>query len=63
MTKKTSLKEKSAVELTKLMAEKREELKALRFAAAGSRPKDTNAAGKARKEIARAMTAMNAKKA
>jgi ribosomal protein L29 len=62
-TKKTSFKDKSAVELTKFISEKREALRALRFASAGSRPKDTSAASKARKEVARALTAINAHKA
>lgn len=56
MAKKTSFKEKSREELTKLLAEKREELRKLRFEAAGARPKDSNAPSKARKEIARILT-------
>lgn len=62
MAKKTSLKDTPAAELLKLVAEKREELRKLRFEAAGSRPKDTNAPKKARKEIARMMTELGAKK-
>ena len=62
MAKKTSLKEKNAGELVKLLGEKREELRKLRFEAAGSRPKDSNAPAKARKEIARIMTVLTAKK-
>ncbi|HYD93139.1 MAG TPA: 50S ribosomal protein L29 [Candidatus Paceibacterota bacterium] len=58
MAKKTSLNEKSKAELTKLLAEKREELRKLRFEAAGARVKDTNAPSKVRKDIARIMTAL-----
>lgn len=56
MAKKTTLKEKNEVELVKLLKEKREELRGLRFAAAGARPKDSNAPAKTRKEIARVLT-------
>ncbi len=56
MAKKTTLKEKNEVELVKLLKEKREELRGLRFAAAGARPKDSNAPSKTRKEIARVLT-------
>ncbi len=61
MSKKTSLKEKSAVELATLLSQKREELRKLRFAAAGARPKDTDAPKKTRKEIARALTEQSAR--
>lgn len=63
MAKKPNLQDKSVEELTKLLAEKREELRTLRFTAAGSRTKDTNAASKMRKDIARLMTTIAAKKA
>jgi ribosomal protein L29 len=65
MAKKTNLTEKNPVELTKLLKEKREELRGLRFSAAGARPKDSNAPKKTRKEIARVLTEMGnrAKKA
>lgn len=62
MAKKTSLKEKNAGELVKLLGEKREELRKLRFEAAGSRPKDSNAPSKVKREIARLMTELTAKK-
>ncbi len=55
-TKKTTFKDKSVEELTKMLKEKREELRTLRFAAAGSRAKDSNAPAKARQEIARVLT-------
>ncbi len=51
---------KTKAELTKLLAERREELRKLRFEAAGARPKDTNAPAKVRKDIARIMTALSA---
>ncbi len=56
MAKKTTLTEKNPAELTKLLKEKREELRGLRFAAAGARPKDSNAPMKTRREIARVLT-------
>ena len=56
MTKKMQLKDKSPVELTKLLSEKREEFRVLRFSAAGARPKDSNAPRKTRKDIARILT-------
>lgn len=65
MAKKTTLQEKDTLELTKLLKEKRESLRTLRFAAAGSRPKDSNEPKKMRREIARVLTEMGnrAKKA
>lgn len=63
MAKKTNYNEKGAGELTKELAKKREELRTLRFSAAGARAKDTNAKAKVRKEIARIMTALSAKAA
>ncbi len=61
MTKKTLYKDKSAEDLTTLLSEKRETLRKLRFEAAGARPKDSAAPKKARKEIARIMTALGSK--
>ena len=63
MAKKTLLKEKSAEELTKLLREKRGSLRDLRFAAAGSRPKDSNAPLKTRREIARVLTELGTRRA
>jgi ribosomal protein L29 len=60
MAKKFIAKGKTAEELTKFVAEKREELRKLRFEAAGARPKDTNAPAKVRRDIARAMTELRA---
>ncbi len=59
-TKKTTFTDKSKEELVKLLSEKREELRKLRFEAAGSRPKDSNAPAKVRKDIARIMTQLSA---
>jgi ribosomal protein L29 len=65
MAKKLKFSEKTPEELTKLLKEKREELRSLRFSAAGSRAKDSNAPAKARRDIARVLTALgsHAKKA
>ena len=61
MSKKLSLKEKSVAEIHKLLTEKREELRALRFKAAGARAKDTNGPKKARKVVAQALTELSAR--
>jgi ribosomal protein L29 len=55
MAKNTKLTEKNDVELKSMLVEKREDLRATRFAAAGARPKDNNMHNKLRKEIARVM--------
>lgn len=60
MAKKNSFKDKKPEEITKLLGEKREELRALRFQAAGGRPKDASALGKTRKDIARLLTEQTA---
>lgn len=60
MAKKTDYKNHSAEELNKVAADKREELRNLRFSAAGSKSRDVKAAQKLRREIARALTALNA---
>jgi ribosomal protein L29 len=62
MAKKISFKDKNAAELSKLLGERREELRKLRFEAAGSRPKDSNAPAKVKRDIARIMTVLTAKK-
>ncbi len=62
MTKKISFKEKKTDELEKMLSEKREELRKIRFAVAGSRPADSSLARKTRKDIARILTEMTAKK-
>ena len=60
--KKTDYKTNTHEELVKIATAKREELRALRFNVAGSKNRDVKQAMKLRKEIARALTAMNAKK-
>lgn len=62
MAKKTSFKDKSVEEIGKLLVEKRAELRTLRFEATGGRAKDTTAAKKTRKDIARLLTEETAKR-
>ncbi len=59
MTKKYQ--DTSNGELAKLLSEKREALRALRFSSAGSRPKDSSEPARLRKEIARMMTEFSAR--
>ncbi len=47
---------KNEAELTKLLAEKREELRAFRFGTKGSRTRNTKAGLRARRDIARILT-------
>ncbi len=63
MAKKTSLINHSHDELTKLVADKREEIRALRFSASGSKNRNVKLSRTLRKEVARALTQLNAKKA
>ncbi len=56
MNKKHSLKDTGNAELAKLLVETRDRLRTERFAAAGARPKDTNAPRKLRKTVARILT-------
>lgn len=56
MAKKTSFKDSSLEDIKKLLVEKRAELRTLRFEATGGRAKDTTAARKTRKDIARLLT-------
>ncbi len=58
----TDFNKKSTEDLTKLVSEKREEIRSLRFAAAGSAKKNVKVAFLARKEVARALTSINARK-
>ena len=58
----TDFNKKSAEDLTKIVGEKKEELRTLRFNLAGAANKNTKAALLARKEVARALTALNARK-
>ena len=62
MSKKLTLTEKTTEELATLLGEKREELRKLRFAAAGARPADASLPKKTRKDIARILTQMTAQK-
>lgn len=58
MAKKTNLKEKSAEDLAKLLIEKREELRKLRFSTVSRSVKDTSEPRQLRADIARIMTEM-----
>lgn len=61
MAKKIDYKNQSHDELRKAVNTKREELRSLRFNYSGSKNRDVKTASKLRKEIARALTALNAK--
>ncbi len=54
--KKLNLKEKTVEDMTKMLAEKREELRGLRFSGLSGRIKDSHAPKKLRADIARVMT-------
>ena len=56
------IKKKNAEDLTKYLAEKREEVRAFRFDIAGSAKKNVKAHMTARKEIARILTEENSRK-
>ena len=62
MAKKLNYNTNTPEELAKIVLGKREELRVLRFNVAGSKNRDVKQAMKLRKEIARALTALNAKK-
>lgn len=62
MAKNQSYNGKSPEELRKIVADKRDELRSLRFGSAGSKNKNVKAARVMRKEIARALTALTAAK-
>jgi len=57
------MKEKTDQELSKLLADTRAALRQERFAAAGARPKDSNALRKFRTAIARVLTEQSARHA
>ncbi|MFA6503250.1 MAG: 50S ribosomal protein L29 [Candidatus Paceibacterota bacterium] len=61
MTKKEVMTKKTEAELLKLLADTRAELRTVRFAAAGARAKDSNAAKKLRATIARVLTEQRAR--
>jgi len=56
MAKKTDITKHTKEDLAKLVADKREELRALRFGGAGSKNRNVKAARNLRKEVARALT-------
>jgi len=60
MKKTSEFKGKSAQDLTKMLGEKRQELRDMRFNAAGARTKDVHAPRKARRDVARILTEMTA---
>jgi len=62
MAKKESLKEKKVDELKEMLVKSREELRDLRFAAAGARPKNSNAPRETRKQVARILTELGNRK-
>ncbi|MGH7175249.1 MAG: 50S ribosomal protein L29 [Minisyncoccia bacterium] len=55
------IKKASDAELSSMLVETRKQLREERFAAAGSRPKDTNAPAKNRRQIARILTEQKAR--
>lgn len=59
MAKKTNLTNHSVEDLHKLVSEKREELRSLRFAVAGSKNRNVKQAATLRKQVARALTEIN----
>lgn len=62
MAKKTSLTNHSIEDLKRLVSDKREELRALRFSVAGSKNRNVKLSRTLRKEVARALTALNGRK-
>ena len=60
MAKKETFKKHTAEELNTFVASKREELRGLRFEAAGSKNKHVKLGATVRKQIARALTAQTA---
>ena len=56
MAKKEDMTKKTDGELLALLTETRAKLREERFAAAGARPKDPNAAGRMKKVVARVLT-------
>ncbi|MBY0473279.1 50S ribosomal protein L29 [Patescibacteria group bacterium] len=62
MAKKTSIKNHSVEDLNRLVKDKREELRTLRFSVAGSKNRNVKQSRTLRKDVARALTAINAHK-
>lgn len=56
MAKKTSLTNHSVSDLNRLVSDKREELRALRFSVAGSKNRNVKLGKMLRKDVARALT-------
>lgn len=61
--KKVNLKDTSVEDMTKMLAEKREELRRLRFSSLSRSVKDTTEPKKLRAEVARIMTELGSRKA
>lgn len=61
--KMKDIQNKTAADLRTMLAEKREALRVFRFGAAGAKTKNVKEGRTIRKDIARIMTAINAKKA
>ena len=61
-TKKTSFKDHTSEDIAKLVADKREALRGLRFSAVGSKNKNVKQAKNIRREIARALTEASVRK-
>ena len=62
MAKKLDLKTHTPEDLQKLVADKREALRVLRFSVAGSKNRNVKLASTLRREIARALTERNSRK-
>jgi ribosomal protein L29 len=60
--KKTDFKKYTVEDLQKEIAEKRESLRTFRFGSAGSRSRNTREGRNLRKEVARMLTELNARK-
>ncbi|HVV38865.1 MAG TPA: 50S ribosomal protein L29 [Candidatus Paceibacterota bacterium] len=61
-TKKTTLKNHTPEELNKLALDKQEELRVLRFSASGGKNHNVKQTKMLRKQIARALTELNARR-
>ncbi|MEI6864420.1 MAG: 50S ribosomal protein L29 [Candidatus Adlerbacteria bacterium] len=62
MSKKTSLTNHSVEDLNRLVADKQEELRTLRFSVAGSKNRNVKLGRTLRKTIARGLTELNARR-
>jgi ribosomal protein L29 len=62
MAKMNTMKAKTDAELNTILGETRATLRSERFAAAGSRPKDSNSPRKLRKQIAQILTEQNVRR-